>query len=61
LRITANVLFTHDPQRPIPILIKAETIDTTLPPEVARQQMIAAVRAFLASIDVDGLTQPYRH
>lgn len=58
---TANALFTQDPQRPIPILIKAETIDTTLPQEVARQQLIAAVRTFLASVDVDGLTQPYRH
>jgi exosortase J len=58
---TANTLFTQNPQRPIPILIKAETIDTTLPQEVARQQMIAAVRTFLASVDVDGLTQPYRH
>jgi exosortase J len=57
----ANTLFTQNPQRPIPILIRAETIDTTLPQEVARQQMIAAVRTFLASVDVDGLTQPYRH
>jgi exosortase J len=58
---TVNALFSQDPQRPIPILIKAETIDTTLPPEVARQQMIAAVRSFVASVDLDGLTQPYRH
>jgi exosortase J len=58
---TANALFSQDPQRPIPILIKAETIDTTLPPEVAREQMIVAVRSFLASVDLDGLTQPYRH
>ena len=58
---TANVLFTQDPQRPIPILIRAETIDTTLPADVARQQMIAAVRSFVGSVDLDGLTQPYRH
>jgi exosortase J len=58
---TAQALFSQDPQRPIPILIKAETIDTTLPPEVARQQMVAAVRSFLSSVDLDGLTQPYRH
>ncbi|HSY68488.1 MAG TPA: exosortase J [Edaphobacter sp.] len=58
---TSKALFTQDPQRPIPILIKAETIDTTLPQAVARQQMIAAVRSFLASVDLDGLTQPYRH
>jgi exosortase/archaeosortase family protein len=58
---TANALFSRDPQRPIPILIKAETIDTTLPAEIARQQMITAVRSFLVSVDLDGLTQPYRH
>jgi exosortase J len=58
---TTQALFSQDPQRPIPILLKAETIDTTLPPEVARQQMIAAVHSFVASVDLDGLTQPYRH
>jgi exosortase/archaeosortase family protein len=58
---TANALFSQDPQRPIPILLKAETIDTTLPVEVARQQMTAAVRSFVASVDLDALTQPYRH
>jgi exosortase J len=58
---TAHTLFSQDPQRPIPILIRAETIDTTLPAEVARQQMTGAVRSFLASVDLDGLTQPYRH
>jgi exosortase J len=58
---TTQALFSQDPQRPIPILIKAETIDTTLPADVARQQMIAAVRTFVASVDLDGLTQPYRH
>jgi exosortase J len=58
---TTQALFSQDPQRPIPILLKAETIDTTLPPEVARRQMIAAVRSFVASVDLDGLTQPYRH
>jgi exosortase J len=58
---TTQALFSQDPQRPIPILLKAETIDTTLPAEVARQQMIAAVRTFVASVDLDGLTQPYRH
>jgi exosortase J len=58
---TSQALFSPDPERPIPILIRAETIDTTLPAEVARQQMIAAVRSFLASVDLDGLTQPYRH
>jgi exosortase J len=56
-----QTLFSQDPQRPIPILLRAETIDTTLPADVARQQMTTAVRSFLASVDLDGLTQPYRH
>ncbi len=58
---TTTALFSQDPQRPIPILIKAETINTTLPAEVARQQMIGAVRSFLTAADLAGLTQPYRH
>ena len=60
-RPDAQSLFSQDPQRPIPILLRAETIDTTLPAEVARQQMTTAVRSFLASADLAGLTQPYRH
>jgi exosortase J len=58
---TAHALLSQDPQRPIPILIKAETIDTTLPAAIAREQMITAVRSFLASTDLASLTQPYRH
>jgi exosortase J len=58
---TAGSLFSQDAERPIPILLRAETIDTTLPVEVARQQMTTALRSFLASVDLNGLTQPYRH
>lgn len=58
---SSNALFSQDPQRPIPILLKAETINTTLPPEIARQQMTTALRTFLASVDLAGLTEPYRH
>jgi exosortase J len=59
-RPNSQTLFSQDPQRPIPILLKAETIDTTLPANVARQQMTSALRAFLSSVDLDSLTQPYR-
>jgi exosortase J len=58
---TSHALFSQDPQRPIPILIKAETIDTTLPAVTAREQMVAAVRSFVSSVNLDDLTQPYRH
>ena len=53
-------LLTQDPARPIPILIHAETTNTTLPADVAREQLGAALKTFLASVDLDGLTQPYR-
>jgi exosortase J len=57
---TSQSVFSQDPQRPIPILLKAETIDTTLPVDVARQQLSTALGSFLASVDLNSLTQPYR-
>jgi exosortase J len=57
---TADALLSQDPQRPIPILLRAETSNTTLPAEVARQQMVGAVGDFLSSVNLSGLTQPYR-
>jgi exosortase J len=57
---TSQSVFSQDPQRPIPILLKAETIDTTLPVDVARQQLSTALRSFLSSVDLNSLTKPYR-
>jgi len=57
---TSQSVFSEDPQRPIPMLLRAETIDTTLPVEVARQQLSAALGRFLSSVDLNSLTQPYR-
>lgn len=54
-------LFTQDPQRPIPIFLRAETTDTTLPATEARQQLSASVTSFVASIDLAALTLPYRN
>lgn len=59
-RPAPQAIFHQDPARPIPILIRAETIDTTLPADTARQQMTAAIRAFVGSINLDTLTRPYR-
>ena len=53
-------LLTQDPARPIPILLHAETSNTTLPADDARAQLATALRTFLASVDLDGLTRPYR-
>jgi len=59
-KLTSQSLLSQDAQRPIPILLKVETIDTTLPADVARHQMTADLSSFLASVDLDGLTKPYR-
>ena len=55
-----RAVFSQDPIRPIPILIRAETIETTILPDVAREQMSTAVRSFVASINLNDLTLPYR-
>ncbi len=60
-RPDAQSVFSQDPVRPIPILIRAETIETTILPDVAREQMAAAVRSFVAAVKFNDLTQPYRH
>jgi exosortase J len=57
---TSQSVFSQDPQRPIPIMLRVETIDTTLPVDVAHQQLSAALSSFLASVDLNSLTQPYR-
>ncbi len=56
----ASTLLSQSPQRPIPILLKAETIDTTLPAAVARRQLTADLTSFLGSVSLDSLTRPYR-
>lgn len=53
-------LLTQNPARPIPILLHAETSNTTLPADDARAQLTIALKTFLSSVDLDGLTQPYR-
>jgi exosortase J len=55
-----QALFSRDPQRPIPILLKAESLDATMLPEVARTRLSADMKAFLAAADFDALLQPYR-
>jgi len=60
-RPTAATLFGHDPSRPIPVMLRAETLDTALPADLARQQLTAATRTFLASLNLQHLLQPYQH
>ncbi len=55
-----QALLKQDPQRPIPILLKAETVDTSMPSDFAREQLTNAMKDFLAFANFDTLTQPYR-
>ncbi len=60
-RPSASDLFSRDPGRPIPIMLRAETSDTALPADLARQQLTAATRTFVSALDLNDLTRPYRH
>jgi exosortase J len=52
-------LLSDDPTRPIPVVLRAETIDTKPSPDASRQQLTADLRSFLASVKLDDLTKPY--
>ncbi len=60
-RPKASALLSGDPERPIPVMLRAETVDTALPADLARQQLTASTRAFTAALNLDLLTRPYRH
>jgi exosortase J len=55
-----QAVFSQDPVRPIPILLRAETLETTILPDTAREQMSAAIRSFVGSLNLNTLTLPYR-
>jgi hypothetical protein len=55
-----ETLLSQSPERPIPILLKAETVDTTLPPDVARGQLNKDLTDFLSAVSLESLTRPYR-
>ncbi len=55
-----EALLRQNAERPIPILLKVETIDTTLSKDAARTQLSGDLGEFLKNIDLDLLTKPYR-
>jgi exosortase J len=56
-----SALISQDPERAIPILIRAEIMDSSLPADLARQRLSDSVRSFLSSVSLASLTRPYRH
>ncbi len=53
-------ILAGNPDRPIPILLRAETLDTSMPPDLARHQLATNMQHFLAALNLSALTQPYR-
>jgi exosortase J len=53
-------LLSQSPSRPIPVLLRTETPDTAMAPDLARIQLTGNLRDFLAAADLSTFTQPYR-
>ena len=52
--------FSHDPRRPIPVMLRVETLDAAMPAELARKELTEAMRGFLAGVDLPAMTRGYR-
>ena len=55
-----ETLLSQNAARPIPILLRAETADTTLPVDTARSQLGQDLTSFLSAVSLEALTRPYR-
>jgi len=55
-----NSLLNPSPTRPIPVMLRTQTTDGKLAPDVARQQLTASLHEFLAAADLSEFTRPYR-
>jgi exosortase J len=53
-------MLSQSPSRPIPVLLRTETTDTAMAADLARTQLTANMRDFLAAADLSIFTQPYR-
>ena len=52
-------LVSQDGHRAIRVLLRVETVDMSVSTDIARQQLIDDLRAFLAAVKLDDLTRPY--
>src|SRR6201996_9613353 len=59
-RPSTRNLLTLDPERPIPILLRAEIPDAALSPTQARTELTQSLTNFLAGADLADFTKPYR-
>jgi exosortase J len=58
-RTNAESLRRDDPMHPVPVVLRAETLDEAMPADAARQQLTNDLRTFLSSVRLDDLTRPY--
>jgi exosortase J len=59
-RPDTRTLLTQSPTRPIPILLRAETPDAAMAPDVARAELTARMKTFVAGADLAEFTRAYR-
>jgi exosortase J len=59
-RPDTRTLLGQSPSRPIPVLLRTETLDAALAPDDARAQLTDSLRHFLAGANLAEFTQPYR-
>jgi len=59
-RPDTHTLLTQSPSRPIPVLLRTETLDQGLNADAARALLTENLRVFLLSTHMDEFTKPYR-
>jgi len=59
-RPDTGTLLRQSPSRPIPVLLRTETIDTQMSAESAREMLTENLRNFLAAAQISAFSRPYR-
>ena len=59
-RPDTHTILTQDPARPIPVLLRTETLDTAMAADQARAELTENLRRFMAAARLGAFTQPYR-
>jgi exosortase J len=59
-RPDTRTLLSQSPTRPIPVLLRTETLDTAMAADRARAELVGNLRDFLAAANLSEFTAPYR-
>jgi exosortase J len=59
-RPDTHTLLTQSPTRPIPVLLRTETLNTSMAPDAARSELTGNLSRFLSGVDLSVFTKPYR-